>query len=346
MRLTAAFLPLVLVFALPAKAQQSASSSGAGPAFNNKNPISFSVDGATATGYFKVVTESLNGIVREAYPGTDATYKPGSPAGGILNIGTGKSDFAFNASPVEIAYANEGRAPFKEPLKGKFHFVMMLHEGLVVHNLMTKEWADKNGVASFADIAAKKPPMRLTVNLAANLQSTVTMYQTMFNAFGIREGEVTDNGRNMIRGNSATGFDALRDGKVDVFINGGFLPTAEVTDLARGRALQWISADADKLAAEAVKWGLRTIKVPAGAYPFVTKDETTVVIWNAIVAGDHVSEETVYKFTKALMENRDRVRAIHPSLASFTPAEAARNTTQISTHPGALRYYKEAGLVK
>jgi TRAP transporter TAXI family solute receptor len=314
--------------------------------FNDKSPLSFSVDGATATGYFKVVTESLNGIVREAYPGTDATYKPGSPAGGILNIGTGKSDFAFNASPVEIAYANEGRPPFKEALKGKFHFVMMLHEGLVVHNLMTKEWADKHGVTSFADIAAKKPPMRLTVNLAANLQSTVTMYQTMFSAFGIKEAEVTDNGRNMIRGNSATGFDALRDGKVDVFINGGFLPTAEVTDLARGRALQWISADDSKLAAEAAKWGLRTIKVPAGAYPFVSKDDSTVVIWNAIVAGDHVSEETVYKFTKALMENEARVRAIHPSLASFSRADAARNVTQISTHPGAARYYKEVGLGK
>ena len=314
--------------------------------FNDKSPVSFSVDGATATGYFKVVTESLNGIVREAYPGTDATYKPGSPAGGILNIGTGKSDFAYNASPVEIAYANEGRPPYKEALKGKFHFVMMLHEGLIVHDLMTKEWADKHGITSFADIAAKKPPMRLTVNLAANLQSTVTMYQTMFNAFGIKEAEVTDNGRNMIRGNSATGFDALRDGKVDVFINGGFLPSAEVTDLARGRPLQWISADNSKLAAEAAKWGLRTVKVPAGVYPFITKDDSTVAIWNAIVVGDHVSEETVYKFTKALMENEDRVRAIHPSLASFSRAEAARNITQISTHPGAARYYKEVGLGK
>ena len=314
--------------------------------FNDNKPISYSVDGATATGYFKVVTESINGIVREAYPGTDATYKPGSPAGGILNLGMGRSDFAFNASPVEIAYANEGRAPFKEPLKGKFHFVMMLHEGLIVHNLMTKEWADRHGIASFDDIAMKKPPMRITVNLAANLQSTVTMYQLMFNSFGINEAQATDNGRSMIRGNSATGFDALRDGKVDVFINGGFIPTAEVTDVARGRALQWISADQRKLEAEAKRWGLKTVTIPKGAYPFITKDETTVAIWNAIVAGDHVSEETVYKFTKALMENEPRMRAIHPSLGSFSRVEAARNTTGLATHKGAERYYREAGLIK
>jgi TRAP transporter TAXI family solute receptor len=314
--------------------------------FNDNKPISYSVDGATATGYFKVVTEAINGIVREAYPGTDATYKPGSPAGGILNLSTGRSDFAFNASPVEIQYANEGKAPFKEAYKGKFHFVMMLHEGLIVHNLMTKEWADRQGVASFDDIAIKKPPMNITVNLAANLQSTVTMYQLFFGAFGINEAQATNSGKSMIRGNSATGFDALRDGKVDVFINGGFIPSAEVTEVARGRPLQWISADRAKLAKEAEKWGLTVTTIPKGAYPFITKDETTLAIWNAIVVGDHVSEETVYKFTKAVMENEARMRSIHPTLAKFTRAEAVKNITGLSVHKGAERYYREAGLNK
>ncbi len=314
--------------------------------FNDNKPISYSVDGATATGYFKVVTEAINGIVREAYPGTDATYKPGSPAGGILNLSTGRSDFAFNASPVEIQYANEGTAPFKEPYKGKFHFVMMLHEGLIVHNLMTKDWADRHGVASFDDIASKKPPMGITVNLAANLQSTVTMYQLFFRAFGINEAQATDGGKSMIRGNSATGFDALRDGKVDVFINGGFIPSAEVTEVARGRPLQWISADRAKLAKEAEKWGLTVATIPKGAYPFITRDESTLAIWNAIAVGDHVSEETVYKFTKAVMENEARMRSIHPTLAQFSRTEAVKNITGLSVHKGAERYYREAGLRK
>ena len=284
--------------------------------------------------------------MREAYPGTDATYKPGSPAGGVLNLSTGRSDFAFNASPVEIQYANEGKAPFKEPYKGKFHFVMMLHEGLIVHNLMTKEWADRHGVASFDDIAAKKPPMRVTVNLAANLQSTVTMYQLFFAAFGINEAQATDGGKSMIRGNSATGFDALRDGKVDVFINGGFVPTAEVTEVSRGRALQWLSSDPAKLEQEARKWGLKVVNVPKSAYPFLTKDEPTLAIWNAIVAGDHVSEETVYKFTRALMENEARMRGIHPTLAGFSRTEAAKNVTGLAVHKGAERYYREIGIIK
>ncbi len=314
--------------------------------FNDKKALSYSVDGATATGYMKVLTESLNGIVREAYPGTDATYKPGSPAGGILNLATGKSDFAFNGAPAEIVYAHEGKPPFSAPLKGKFLFVMMLHNELVVHNLMTKEWADKNGVKSFEDIAAKKPYMRLAVNQPANLQSTVTMYQNLFQEFGIDEKQVTNNGVGVIRGNSAAGLDALRDGKIDVFINGGFVPTAEITDVARGRDLVWISGSKAKMEAAAKRWGISAYTVPKSAYPFMTQDETTNTIWNAVMAGAHVSDETVYKFTKALFENAERVRRIHPTLEAFTPAEAFKNSTPMDMHPGAARYYREIGLLK
>jgi TRAP transporter TAXI family solute receptor len=313
--------------------------------FNDKKPINFTVDGGTATGYFKVVTEALNGIIREVYPGSAATYKPGSPAGGILNISKGQSDFSITAAAPEIAYAMEGKAPFTESLKGKFKWVMLLHNGLTVHSMMTKEWADKNGIKSFADIAAKKPQMRLAVNTLANLQSTVSMYVTLFDVYGIKVDEVTK-GSPVFRSNSAGGFDALRDGKIDVYINGAFLPTAEITDIARGRPLVWISGDRDKMQAAADRWTNDMIPVPKGTYPFVTQDEHTVTVWNALVAGEHVPDETVYKFIKAMAENQDRVRSIHPSVGQFSVQRAARNPTQVPMHPGAERYYREAGVLK
>jgi TRAP transporter TAXI family solute receptor len=295
----------------------------------DKKPITYVVDGATAQGYFKVVAEALNGLIREVYPGSDATYKPGSPAGGLQ----------------AIAYALEGKAPFTESLKGKFSFVMLIHNDLVVHNLMTKEWADKNGITSFADIAAKKPQMRLAVNQPANLQSTLGMSVAIFDAYGIKEDEVTKGG-SVLRTNSAGGMDAMRDGKIDVNINGNFVPTAEVTDLARGRPLTWISGDPAKMKAAADRWGYTPYTVPKGSYSFLTKDENTITLWTAMLAGSHVSEETVYKFMKALFDNKDRVRSIHPSLAKFAVETVSRNPTTVPLHPGALRYYREAGVVK
>lgn len=325
---------MIALCALPARAD-----------FNDSKPISYTVDGATATGYFKVVAEAINGIVRETYPGSAATYKPGSPAGGILNISRGQSDFSFTGGAPEIAFALDGTAPFTQSLKGKFKFVMLLHNGLVVHSLMTKEWADRNGIASFADIAAKKPIMRLHVNQLANLQSTLGMYVALFDAYGIKEAEVTK-GTIVFRSNSAGGFDALRDGKIDVFINGGFLPTAEVSDIARARPLVWISGAPDRIKAAGDRWGYDSLAVPAGVYPFVSKDEVTIVQWNAVVVGAHVPDETVYKFVKALANNRDRVRSIHPSLAGFSLETVSRNPTRVPYHPGAERLYREAGVLK
>jgi TRAP transporter TAXI family solute receptor len=313
--------------------------------FNDKKAINYTVDGATASGYFKVVAEAVNGIVREYYPGSAATYKPGSPAGGILNLSRGQSDFTFTAGAPEIAFALEGKAPFTESLKGKFNFVMLIHNGLVVHNIMTKDWAERNRIKSFADIAAKKPQMRLHVNQLANLQSTLGMYGTIFDAYGIKEAEVTKGG-GIFRSNAAGGLENLRDGKIDVFINGGFLPTAEIADINRGRALMWIAGAPDKIKAAAGRWGYDSMAVPKGVYPFVTQDDVTIVQWNAVVAGAHVSEETVYKFIKAMNDNRARVRSIHPSLAQFAVERVSRNPTPLPYHPGAARYYRDAGVLK
>lgn len=317
----------------------------AGADFNDKNPINYTVDGATAQGYFKVVAEAINGIMRETYPGSAATYKPGSPAGGVLNIAKGQSDFTFTGGSPEIAYALEGKAPFTESLKGKFSFVMLIHNHLVVHSMMTKDWAERNGIKSFADIAAKKPQMRLAVNQPANLQSTLSMYVSIFDAYGIKEAEVTKGG-SVFRSNSAGGMDALRDGKIDVYINGNFVPTAEVADIARGRPLQWISGDPAKMKAAGDRWRYDTFTVPKGAYPFVTEDENTITLWTAMLAGAHVPDETVYKFLKAMHENRDRVRSIHPSLAQFSIETVSRNSTPLPLHPGAERFYREMGVLK
>ena len=86
--------------------------------------------------------------------------------------------------------------------------------------------------------------------------------------------------------------------------------------------------------------------MPQGVYPFVTKDEITITQWNAVVAGTHVPDETVYKLIKAMVENRDRVRTIHPSLAKFSIETVFRNPTPLTYHPGAERFYREAGVLK
>jgi hypothetical protein len=129
-------------------------------------------------------------------------------------------------------------------------------------------------------------------------------------------------------------------------INGSFLPTALVADVARNRKLLWISASRDKMKEAAGRWGNSTYTVHKGDYPFVTEDENTIAVWNAVLAGTDVPEETVYKFVKALFSDVNRVRAIHPSLKQFSLENGSRNPSKLEIHPGAARFYREAGATK
>jgi TRAP-type uncharacterized transport system substrate-binding protein len=55
----------------------------------------------------------------------------------------------------------------------------------------------------------------------------------------------------------------------------------------------------------------------------------------------------VYKYVKAIAENEVRVQTIGGSLkTSFATAKMVTNPTKLPVHPGALRYYKEKGLLK
>ena len=77
------------------------------------------------------------------------------------------------------------------------------------------------------------------------------------------------------------------------------------------------------------------------------KKGPAIRMWVSLVAGAHVPDEVVYKYVKAIAENEARVQSIGGSLkTSFTTAKMATNPASLPYHPGALRYYKEKGLVK
>ena len=196
-----------------------AATSSAFADFNDKKPINATVTGATPSGYPRTMVEGLNAVVRDAYPGSAVSFKPNSPGGGVLAVAEGQADFTATASGTEIRLANEGQFPFKQPLKGKFSYVMQLYDNQFIHFIMTKEWAESNGIRSWADIAAKKPRMRLAINRPDNPQTTIGGPYAVMKAHGFSIEDIEKWGGSYVLGNSAIGLAAITDGKADVFMN-------------------------------------------------------------------------------------------------------------------------------
>ena len=314
---------------------------------NDKKPITATVTGATPSGYPRTMVEGLNAVVRDAYPGSAVSFKPNSPGGGVLAIADGQADFTGTATGTEIRLANEGKMPFKAPLKGKFLFVMQLFDTQYVHFLMTREWADANGIKSWDDIARKKPKMRLAINRPDNPQVSIGGPYAAMQAHGFTIDDIQKWGGSYVLGNSAIGLEAITDGKADVFMNARNMPDALVKDIAGKRALLWIDDDPAKMEKAAAMFSNRMAMVPKGTYAFMEKDYPTIVQSVFLLAGKHVSDEVVYKYVKAIAENEARVKAIGGNLkTSFATAKMTSNPSRLPMHPGALRYYREKGMVK
>jgi hypothetical protein len=315
--------------------------------FNDKKPINATVTGATPSGYPRTMVEGLNAVVRDAYPGSSVSFKPNSPGGGVLAIATKQADFTATATGTEVKLANDGAFPFKESLSGKFSYVMQLFDNQFIHFLMTREWAEANGIRSWADIAAKKPRMRLAINRPDNPQTTIGGPYEVMKAHGFSIDDIEKWGGSYVLGNSSIGLSAITDGRADVFMNARNLGDSLIKDIAGKRALLWIDGEQATVQKAADTFNNRADMVPAGTYEFMKKPYPTVRMWVALLAGSHVPGEVVYKYVKAIAENESRVQAVGGSLkTAFGTAKMATNPAKLPYHPGALRYYKEKGLLK
>ena len=259
----------------------------------------------------------------------------------MLAIAEKQADFTATATGTEIRLANEGAAPYKAPLKGKFSYVMQLYDNQFIHFLMTKDWADTNAIRSWADIAAKKPKMRLAINRPDNPQTTIGGPYEVMKVYGFSINDIEKWGGSYVLGNSQIGLDAITDGRADVFMNARNLGDSLVKDIAGKRPLLWIEGEQARMQKAADAFNFKAEMVPKGTYPFMEKDYPTVRMWVSLLAGSHVPDEVVYKYVRAIAENETRVQSIGGSLkTSFTTAKMATNPANLAYHPGALRYYK------
>lgn len=83
--------------------------------------------------------------------------------------------------------------------------------------------------------------------------------------------------------------------------------------------------------------------IPSGTYPGQDADVNTIAQPNFLAVSADVSEENVYLITKTIYENLPFLQAIHPATKEMA-LETAITGLPLPLHPGAARYYEEAGV--
>jgi TRAP transporter TAXI family solute receptor len=90
----------------------------------------------------------------------------------------------------------------------------------------------------------------------------------------------------------------------------------------------------------------RVATIPGGMYRGTDEDVTTFGVGATLVTSAAVDEEVVYQLVKAVFDNIDQFRGLHPAFASLDPAEMASDGLSAPLHAGAERYFREAGLIE
>lgn len=89
----------------------------------------------------------------------------------------------------------------------------------------------------------------------------------------------------------------------------------------------------------------RQAVIPAGMYRGSDADVSTFGVGATFVSSAKVPDEVVYQVVKAVFENLDRFRRLHPAFAHLQPEQMIKDGLSAPLHPGAERYYREAGLL-
>jgi hypothetical protein len=100
----------------------------------------------------------------------------------------------------------------------------------------------------------------------------------------------------------------------------------------------------DKLVADNAYY--RTAVIPGGMYNGNTADVKTFGVGATIVSSTNTSQEAVYQVVKAVFENFDDFKKLHPAFAKLDKSQMIKDGLSAPLHPGASKYYREIGLLK
>ncbi len=254
-----------------------------------------------------------------------------STGGSVYNINTiknGELDFGIAQSDVVYQAANGIKKFDGKPVK-KLRSVMAIYPELFT--LVTRKEA---GIKNIMDIKGKR------INLGNPGSGNETTALSMFKALGMSKADLGFAG--VLKAGEAP--DALRDNKIDGYFYMVGHPTANIKDASNSVDISITPINGEKIDAF-VKANpyFAQADVPAGLYKGVDTAVPTFGVKAVLVTSTDVSDKAVYTLVKAILENFDDFKKLHPAYANITK-ESLLDGLSAPLHEGAKKYFKEAGL--
>lgn len=254
-----------------------------------------------------------------------------STGGSIYNINTiraGELEFGVAQSDWQY-HAFNGTSKFEE--QGKFEnlrAVFSVHPEPVT--ILARADA---GIKNISDIKGKR------LNIGNPGSGTRGTWEVIEEALGWERGDL----KLASEMKSAETGQALCDGKIDAYfwlVGHPSALTQESLATCDSHLVNATGPEIEKLVADNPYY--RSATIPAGMYNN-EEDVTTFGVGATFVSSADVPEEVVYTVVKAVFENFDSFKKLHPAFANLSEAEMISDSLSAPLHDGAAKYYKERG---
>jgi TRAP transporter TAXI family solute receptor len=137
---------------------------------------------------------------------------------------------------------------------------------------------------------------------------------------------------------------ALCDNKIDGFFYGVGHPSANIQDpiTTCGAKLVPLTGPAVDKLVKANSYYAK-VNIPGGLYAGHPNPTPTYGVLASFVTSAKVSDTAVYELVKAVFENFDEFKKLHPAFVGLDPKNMIKDGLSAPLHPGAVKYYKEKG---
>jgi len=273
---------------------------------------------------------ALSKVIGNALPGVKPSVKgtKGSAENlALLQAGNGDIAFALGDS-LSDAWNGREAGGFKTPMKN-LRGIAAIYPSYI--QIVAR--ADSN-IGSLADLKGKK------ISVGAPKSATELNARAIFAAAGLSykdfaKVEYFPYGQSV---------ELMKEQQIDVTLQSAAVGASSLRDLANALAIVIVPVPPEVVARINDPVYLAAT-IPANTYRGQTADVPTAGVQNYLVTHEGVGNETVYAMTKALWTNLDQLALANPAAKAIDPGRALEGMP-LPLHPGAEKYYREAGVIK
>jgi TRAP transporter TAXI family solute receptor len=267
----------------------------------------------------------LKDMWEKAVPGTTVKVLPGAGIANVRGVQEGKAEVGL-ANSISTADAMAGRKPF-----GKPHSDVCNVATLYPQYFQFVVLADA-GINKISELKGKS----ITTQQKGNTGEVITRH--FLEAHGLKFSDMKV---------SYVGYtdsvNQMKDGHAVAFGLNTQAPAGAVMDLAAARDVKLFAQDDIYKEMLKLNPGYKLITLPKNTYPKQDKDLKVIGFSTHVVASCKLPADQVYAMTKAIAENTQSLATVAKAVATLKPAGMAADI-DVPFHPGAAKFYKEAGI--